>query len=92
MPSRDRKPCSVQPVEHRHVARPCLVGEETLKMAKMWVHFKNRLLDGTLAKVLLDFCELPRYYENRFQLKLDVVSTISATPRFTDPTPMNIST
>lgn len=26
-----------------------------LKMAKMWVHFKNRLLDGTLAKVLLDF-------------------------------------
>lgn len=40
------------PDVHRHEARPCLVGEEMLKMAKMWVHFKNRLLDGTLAGLL----------------------------------------
>lgn len=32
-----------------HEAKPYLTGHKILKMAKMGVHFKNRLLDGALG-------------------------------------------
>lgn len=65
------------PEVYRHGAKPCLTGQEILKMAKMWVHFKNRILDGALDKVLLDFYVLTRYNENRSKLKLDILNTHS---------------